>query len=218
MSRTRGSNSQHDQDLFVIEVLDGMRGGFFLDSGAADGLIMSNTLVLEESFGWSGICIEPNKEFFATLLQNRRCLCVNCCLYDREGMVDFVENARGLGGILEEYSEPHLQFAKQTFELTEDARGRPGTVQKVCRTAKSILRECGAPPVIDYWSLDTEGSELAILKSFPFEDYRVKVLTVEHNWSPARHEIRNFLEGRGYRLARSLEIDDGYVLNGQAPG
>jgi hypothetical protein len=37
------------------------------------------------------------------------------------------------------------------------------------------------PPVIDYWSLNTEGSEFAILKSFPFDEYSFRVLTVEHN-------------------------------------
>ena len=214
MMRARGSLSQCGQDLFVLEVLNGMRGGFFLDSGAADGVSVSNTVLLEESFGWGGICIEPNEEFFAALVRNRHCQCVNCCLYDREGVVDFVESARGLGGILEAYSDSHLQFAKRTFRLAQDSRGRPATVQKMCRTVRSILRECAAPPVIDYWSLDTEGSELAILKSFPFEEYQVRVLTVEHNWSPARHEICEFLMSRGYRQARNLEIDDGYVLNG----
>ena len=87
-------------------------------------------------------------------------------------------------------------------------------MQKAARTVGSVLRDCVAPPVIDYWSLDTEGSELAILKSFPFDEYDVRVLTVEHNGFPVREEIRRFLEGRGYRRVRELATDDGYVKGG----
>lgn len=191
-----------------------MRGGFFLDSGAADGVQGSNTLLLEASFGWNGICVEPNATFFGALVKNRRCSCVNCCLYDRDGAVDFLETANWLGGIVNEYHPAHLQHAKATFQVPEDASGRPLVVQKAACTVRSVLHDCAAPPVIDYWSLDTEGSEFAILKSFPFDEYEVRVLTVEHNRFPVREQIRKFLEGRGYRLVRELATDDGYVKGG----
>ena len=76
-----------------------------------------------------------------------------------------------------------------------------------------MLRECEAPPVIDYWSLDTEGSELTLLKSFPFDHYSFRVISVEHNWLPLRAEIRHFLERRGYRLVKALGCDDCYIRN-----
>ena len=75
-----------------------------------------------------------------------------------------------------------------------------------------MLCEAGAPPVIDYWSLDTEGSELAILSSFPFDEHRVRVLTVEHNFASSREEIRRLLERQGYRRVSVLGIDDAYAL------
>jgi hypothetical protein len=96
-------HSQLGQDKFVVEILRGMRGGFFLDSGASDGVTSSNTKLLEDSFGWKGICIEPNEDFYRALVKNRRCVCVNCCLYDRDSEVGFVEKAYTLGGILNEY-------------------------------------------------------------------------------------------------------------------
>ena len=52
------------------------------------------------------------------------------------------------------------------------------TAKKIARTLRSVLRECEAPPIIDYWSLDTEGSELTLLKSFPFDDYSFRVVTL----------------------------------------
>jgi hypothetical protein len=204
------TGSMFGQDRFVLDLLGGMRGGFFLDSGASDGVKGSNTLLLETSFGWRGICVEPNGTFFAALLKNRCCSCVSCCLYDRESEVEFVE-VDVLGGILDEYHPSLLQQAKRTYRVPEDVTGRPITVTKRARTVRSVLREHGAPPVIDYWSLDTEGSEFAILRSFPFDEYSFRVLTVEHNWFPVREKIREFLEGRGYRRIRELAVDDCYV-------
>ena len=58
------SYSYQGQDLFVLEVLGGIRGGYFLDSGASNGISGSNSRLLELSFGWTGICIEPNDATF----------------------------------------------------------------------------------------------------------------------------------------------------------
>jgi len=203
--------SQYGQELFVLEALAGQRGGFCLDSGASDGVRFSNTLLLEESFGWQGICVEPNDVLFGELIRNRKCYCLNCCLYDSEGAVEFLEEAYVLGGVLHEYDPAHLECAKLNFGLQLDATGNLPTVRKVTRTLRSVLQEYKAPSVIDYWSLDTEGSELTILKSFPFDEYSIRAITVEHNWLPLRGSIRKFLEGHRYHLIKSLGCDDCYI-------
>lgn len=203
--------SQCGQDLLVLEVLEGLTGGYFLDAGASDGVRSSNTHLLEATFGWQGICVEPNTAYFAALVKNRHCICVNCCLYHTEGQVDFLEDAQQLGGILEAYYPSHLRYAKSAFHIGLSEDGRPPTVIKKARTVRSILDENRAPKTIDYWSLDTEGSELTILKSFPFEEYSFRVLTVEHNWLPVREEIKTFLAGHSYQRIRALDIDDCYV-------
>src|SRR5262249_51825891 len=56
------------------------------------------------------------------------------------------------------------------------------------------------------WSLDTGGSERAILRRFPFDQYAFRLLTVEHNRGPLQEEIRRFLESRGYSRFRTLDI------------
>jgi hypothetical protein len=203
---TAESHSYQGQDRFVLEVLGGLRGGFFLDSGASDGVSGSNTLLLESAFGWRGICVEPNTSLFARLAGARQCACVNCCLYDRPADVAFIEAAGVFGGIVDEYDPRLLRYARSVA-------GGDLVVTKRARTIGSILRDLSAPRVIDYWSLDTEGSELAILRSFPFDEYAVRVLTVEHNLTGTREQIRRFLEQRGYRRVRLLGIDDGYVLD-----
>src|ERR1035437_4573352 len=49
-----------------------------------------------------------------------------------------------------------------------------------------LLDKYNAPRVIDYLSIDTEGSEFEILKSFDFNKYQFKAITCEHNFSPDR--------------------------------
>jgi FkbM family methyltransferase len=209
--------SQFGQDQLVLELLRGKRGGFFVEVGAGDGVSHSNTHVLEQSFGWIGICIEPNRWLYHALIRNRHCRCLNCCLYHREGKVEFLEMKNLVSGILDEYDPRHLRRIRAAFPVPEDEEGRPSTVRKRARTMRSVLRECKAPRVIDYWSLDVEGSELAILKSFPFDEYQVRMLTVEHNRLPVRHQIRKFLEAHGYERIRVLSVDDCYLKRDVRP-
>src|SRR3569832_1989443 len=52
------SFSQAWQDIFVLAMLGGMRGGRYLEIGAQQPVRDSNTCLLERQFGWSGISVE----------------------------------------------------------------------------------------------------------------------------------------------------------------
>jgi hypothetical protein len=56
------SRSQVAQDAFVVCCLNGMRSGRFLDIGAGEPELISNTVMLERDFGWSGICCDIETE------------------------------------------------------------------------------------------------------------------------------------------------------------
>ena len=49
------------------------------------------------------------------------------------------------------------------------------------RKPSDVLKETNLPKVIDYMSLDVEGSEMDILKVFPFNKYCIKYATIETN-------------------------------------
>ena len=56
--------SQHGQDEFIMSnIFNHRRHGYFVELGAANGVLLSNTLTLEESFNWTGICIEPSSRW-----------------------------------------------------------------------------------------------------------------------------------------------------------
>ena len=67
------SKSQIFQDLFVIYFTGLKKNGFFLEIGACDGFLLSNTLFLER-YGWKGIISEPSPVWHDKL-KNRKCFC-----------------------------------------------------------------------------------------------------------------------------------------------
>ena len=75
------------------------------------------------------------------------------------------------------------------------------------------MRQYDAPNVIYYLSIDTEGSELEILNSFGFDEYVIRVITVEHNHSDKRIQIHELLTSKGYKRVFDLfsMYDDWYV-------
>ena len=74
---------------------------FFVEAGAYDGEILSNTLFLETEYHWTGLLVEANPEAYAKLKQkNRDSMGTNACLSvtNRSEMVDF-DGADWYGGI-----------------------------------------------------------------------------------------------------------------------
>jgi hypothetical protein len=186
-SGTLASNSPRVcNDLFVLQQLSSRRDGYFVEAGALDGIHGSNTWLLERDYGWCGICVEPDSGLFSELVNNRTSFCVKACLYSDRREVTFVEGVRGWGGI-----EPHL--FPQTHEHWK--RGRRTVLETT--TLAEVLDEHRAPSVIDYLSLDTEGTEHIILKTFPFDRYTFRVVTIEGN------RCNDLLAANGYRMVEN---------------
>ena len=53
--------SQQDEDKYIIQYIlkNKISDGTYLEIGACDGILHSNTKTLEDFFGFSGILIEP---------------------------------------------------------------------------------------------------------------------------------------------------------------
>ena len=52
------NSSQAYQDMFILSMLNGKENGTYLEIGASDGKVMSNTYLLEKQFNWNGISID----------------------------------------------------------------------------------------------------------------------------------------------------------------
>ena len=160
-------HSQIGQDKWVNSILGNKQNGYFIELGACDGLYLSNTLFFERELGWNGICIEPNDVYFETLKGNRKCNISNELVsFQSNKMVDF-SFCEAASGIIDENVGPFT--SKKHF------------VKKVTKTLEEVLNSVNAPTVIDYLSLDVEGHEYSILSTFPFDKYKFRCMTVEHN-------------------------------------
>jgi FkbM family methyltransferase len=199
------SQSQLRQDLFVLSALDFKRNGYFVEFGAADGIVDSNTFLLEKDFGWSGILVEPAKHWQSRLQQNRSChVEVDCVWRETGASLTFNESPSAVHSTINSFSSLGMHSHWR----------RNGAIYNVKTISLTdLLEKYDSPAVIDYLSIDTEGSELEILMSHDFARYRFRTITCEHNFLPAREKILDLLTGKGYtRVLTDLsKFDDWYI-------
>ena len=199
------SKSQLKQDLFVLSELGFKRNGYFVEFGATNGVDLSNTYLLEKKFGWLGIVAEPLKSKYAELIRNRSCHIEDKCVWKNSGeLLKFLEaNDQDLSTI----------FEYQDKDLHRESRknGQISDVETI--SLNDLLKKYNAPRLIDYLSIDTEGSEFEILSNFNFEKYEFRVITVEHNYTNQREAIYNLLTSFGYKrkFEKLSEFDDWYI-------
>jgi FkbM family methyltransferase len=206
LSKTfRNSKSDLRQDLFVLSELGFKKNGFFVEFGAANGVDFSNTYLLEKEFGWNGILAEPAKCWHDDLRNNRGCSIETDCVWSNSNStLTFNEADIGQLSTIDSYSSSDLFRPIRKSGKKYDVR----TISLV-----DLLDKHHAPKEIDYLSIDTEGSEFEILSNFDFAAYRFKIITCEHNFTPAREKIFSLLTRNGYvqTLARFSRYDDWYV-------
>ncbi len=199
------SKSQIRQDLFVLNELDFKNNGFFIEFGAANGLDNSNTFILENKFGWDGLLAEPAKIYHQNLAINRKCQIEKKCIWsESKKKLNFKETSLpGLSTIEQFSSSDHHKNLRKDGELY--------SVETL--SLNDFLCKYNAPNVIDYLSIDTEGSEYAILENFNFDKYKFNVITVEHNYSKNRKKIFSLLTKNGYlrKFEELSQFDDWYV-------
>ena len=67
------SNYSHTgQDLFALMALNGKRNGTYLEIGAGYPIYNNNTYLLESQFGWTGVAVDYEKQFYDMHKQERK--------------------------------------------------------------------------------------------------------------------------------------------------
>jgi putative sugar O-methyltransferase len=184
----RESYSQVEQDLWVLDMLNNKKNGYFLDIGAFDGVKCSNTFILEKNYNWKGLLIEAQPETFSLLQKTRTNQCLNYAITDKTGEVKF-----------------------DNFSYTGSKISNDGiTVNSI--TFSDLFRLYNVPKVIDYMSLDIEGNEYTSLLKFPFSEYVCNLITVEHNLyidgPENKNKLNNLLTSNGYVLYKENVMCD----------
>lgn len=203
------SQSQLRQDLFVLSETSFKRNGFFVEFGATNGIDLSNTYLLESQFGWTGILAEPAKLWHDDLFANRKSHIATDCVW----------TSTGEKLLFNEVTNNYLKGELSTIDSFSDSDhhksgrmlGKKYQVSTI--SLLDLLKKYNAPKVIDYLSIDTEGSEFEILNAFDFNAFDIKIITCEHNHTPMQGKIFDLLTRNGYerKYSEFSRFDDWYV-------
>lgn len=142
--------SQWREQELILKFFAGKTDGKFLDIGANDGLIGSNTRALAE-LGWGGVLIEANPRIFQQLVHNCRgnekLICFNAPVQARCGMVKFFDCGSQCGT---------CNIIHQPANSITDSFWLNATCPEM------IADQFGGS--FDFVSLDIEGGDLEVLK------------------------------------------------------
>lgn len=206
--------SQIGQDKYYIEnIIKYKQCGTFLEIGGFDGVTGSNTYFLEKNLHWNGIIVECNPDLVEKCKKTRNCYICDKALYETDNSdiiftIPYGDEIIGgkdqLGGIKSLLKPESLKVFQRCYKESKDITVKTININTLLENHKIYN--------IDYVSLDVEGGELSILKTWDFDKHKVKFLTVEHgNIAHYQKSINTLLTNKGFVLHRNNKWDDEYV-------
>lgn len=186
--------SQFGEDTWIVNNLDLPKRGTFVDVGAADGITYSNTYYFEKQ-GWEGVCFEPNPENLAIaskLRQNVEPIAIT--LHD---------------GTAEFYIDPN---SPDWSGLDQSTPAYTNSISVKTKTLTRALMDANIKQV-DLLSVDTEGTELDVLKSLDFSVVKPTIMIIEflsRTNADKRSTILkqiNSITNRGYSLVHTTKAN-----------
>ena len=192
------------------------KNGVYIELGALDGVTLSNSKFFEDTLNWSGILIEPHPNNFKLLQANRP----NNYLFN--DLVSchseplkyryFVNGLSFVSGVENTLSQPHFDnwFENNTEWIKllpqKTAYITPKTLTDIVKTTNLTH--------IDLLSLDVEGHEYEVLKSWDFS-IPIDVILIETlGVQPEKEELcRQLLLNNNYKFITKYKINEIFVLN-----
>jgi FkbM family methyltransferase len=181
------SFSQHGEDLVILEHLLGMKlpsKGIYIDAGCFDPIVFSNTRLLS-LHGWNGLNIDAGDDVIAKF-NDARPQDWNVCaaLSDRRQKMFLDDSLGSAGRRLYENSMPG--------DKAEKIRVETMTLDEVLSSSPMAGRE------VDFLDVDCEGHDLAVLRGFPFDRVRPKLVAIEGHSKEEAETLGRYLEDLDY--------------------
>ena len=196
---------QWETDKVIEKYFPSGHIGKCVDVGAADGRRGSNSFYFENN-GWECLCVEANPEHNKSLLELRKNVVMCAC-----GNVDGESNMD-----LQVFRVGDRDISTSLTSLSPDARlvddhkhiiREQYSVNVVVKNLTDLVNEFNTD--LDFISIDTEGTELDVLKGLDLETINVKLLVVENNYDDA--DISDYLSQFGYVRKERYKINDFYI-------
>jgi len=202
--------SQGKEDRKLMAWFGNICEGSYIEMGALDGVRYSNSHVFNKALKWKGVMIELLKNHFDKLVENRKSeiATINAGVCDvpqtlhysggNKGGGDAIYGGNAIAGIWE-FSSP--SFREQWWKgITLDS---PSVHEIECDTLDSLLlKHAPSNTFFDFFSLDVEGAEFAVVKSVDWKRTGFGIIFVEadeHN-EFKNLAMRELIESQGYRF------------------
>jgi FkbM family methyltransferase len=199
------AKSQIGQDMWVAFSSGFKERGTFMEIGAADGINLSNTYMLEQCLDWTGVCIEPARVWHTKFRMARSCLLeTRCCSSTDSSEINFFESQQPL-------LSTAIKYRLVDTHAHERSKGFEYSVQSV--SLNTLFQKYFPAGHVNYLSIDTEGSEEEILSTFDFSMYSFDFASIEIGFDDGkRQRIQSLLVSNGYRKVwdEISEFDDFY--------
>ena len=200
----------HNLDQKLCEYLN-YKNGFFIELGANDGIRQSNTFYFEKNLNWKGILIEPIKTKFEKCKKNRskknffyNNACVSFNFKDSKIKTIYSDLMTTISDdriVNEVDSEKHALDGKQYLQKKETIK----EFYSETITLNKILEDTKAPKLIDFLSLDVEGTEFEVLNGINFLNYNFKYIMVE---SRNDDKLIEYLTKKNYHYIKKISKRD----------
>jgi FkbM family methyltransferase len=185
-----------DSEARLVREFFGSKTGYFVDVGANDPEVDSQTWHLEQ-IGWTGILVEPQPMLAEKLRQRRNATvyAVACSSPANAGKQMMLH----LAGIHTSLNPDFFVFHMR----------RESAVAVPMKTLDELLIDAKAPAPLDFVSIDVESHEIPVLDGFDIERWRPKLLLIEDLVFDRR--LHHYLQLRGYKWVRRTGLNAWYV-------
>jgi FkbM family methyltransferase len=181
-------NTEREEEWFIRDYFQDRRNGTFVDVGANHYQNSNKTYYLETALGWSGLAIEPQREFAEAYIRNR----------PRTKFLPFfisdVSNETARLYVIKQW--PKIASSNEEFVKKF---GRPDEVRDVPTVTLTDLLDAEKMPRLDFLSIDIELHEPRALKGFDIDRFKPSLVCIE-GLLPVRQEILNYFAAHGYVL------------------
>jgi FkbM family methyltransferase len=193
--------SQQNEDKILHDKYLNYTNGFFIELGAMDGRMFSNTLFFENNLNWTGILIEPTLQYNELIINRPNCYNFNYAISEIDGEVEFIGHG-ALGCIVSDESISHIN----AWDLNK------GTSYLVKSKPISKIIENINIPKVDFFSIDVEGHELKVLKTFNWEIpvYIILIEMSDYN-DKTNEECRTLLLGKGFMFDSKIGNNEVWI-------
>ena len=184
--------------------------GYYVELGANDGLTQSNSFYFEKKKKWNGVLIEPSPNNYLKCRDNRdssnKFFCNACVSFDYEE--EYVEmvyaNLMTIPMSLKKDIDIESEFLNRSLKYLKKNEDH-FTFGAKAKTLTEILILADSPKIMDFLSLDVEGSEIEVLKGFDFSLYSFRFLLIE---SRSIEDLKSFLLTYGYVMEKKFSQHD----------